>query len=115
MNRSRDRRTDADVSSDHPNFNARREALLEAALLSIITTELTDPRLLDLEVLGLEWKGGGTVVRVHYRHADLAQAAQALAAATGFVQARLAERLPRRRAITVRFLAAAPLPKGGEP
>lgn len=115
MNRSRDRRADAEDSSDNPNFTARREALLEDALISIITSELTDPRLEDLEILGLELKGGGTVVRVHYRHSELAQAERALVAATGFVQARLAERLPRRRAITVRFVAATHLAKVGAP
>lgn len=105
-NHRRDRRDGAGPGSLEPNsdFGVRRRALLEEALTNIVRDELSDPRLEPLTITRLELRGGGSAVRLYWRHPEPEDAEAALEKATPFVQARLAERLPKKRAVTVRFV-----------
>jgi ribosome-binding factor A len=73
--------------------HARLEALLYEELSALIRSETSDPRLEDVEVAHLVLSADGRNLTVWIAGADQ----DALAAATGFVRARLAERVPQKR------------------
>ena len=78
--------------------------MIKEAIAAIFREDITDPRLEALVITSVEMSVDGGNVRIRYLHPDRTESERALDKATAFVRARLAEHLPKKRALAVRFV-----------